>query len=296
MDRRVRARFEILLAATLFSTGGAAIKAISLGGWQVAAGRSLFGALALFVLVPGARRVSVPRTWLVAAPYAATLILYVQSNKLTTAANAIFLQSTAPLYLLAIGPLLLGERIRRADLVYMAALATGLALFLAGLEPPQRTATDPALGNVLAAVSGLTWALTVAGLRSLARPGAGGGEAREAPAAAAAAQGNLLVVLVALPFALPLAGASFSDLLGVAYLGTFQIGLAYVFLVRGVRDVSALEGGLLLLLEPVLNTLASWLVNGEVPGLLARAGAGVILVATAAHAVHTRRRARPGPA
>ena len=94
-----------------------------MGSWQVAGFRSGIAAVALWLLLPGARRGWTWRTVLIGIAYAATLVLFVLANKLTTSANAIFLQSTAPLYLLLLGPLVLRERIRRIDLVVITALA-----------------------------------------------------------------------------------------------------------------------------------------------------------------------------
>jgi drug/metabolite transporter (DMT)-like permease len=294
MESAPRARLAVLAAAGLFSTGGAAIKATGLTGWQVAAFRSGTAALALALLLPAVRRGWTWRTWLVGLAYAATLLLYVLANKLTTAANAIFLQSTAPLFLLLLSPWLLRESVRRRDVLFLLALAAGLALFFAGLEPPQRTAPDPALGNLLAGLSALSWALTVAGLRWLGRAEVEvQGRAQAGPALGATVAGNLLVFLLALPFALPVRGSAPLDWALVGWLGVFQIGLAYVFLTNGVRRVPALEVSLLLLLEPVLNTVWAFLVHGERPGPRSLLGGGVILLATAWHAVRSARRTPP---
>src|SRR5579863_7731410 len=123
---RARTRLQLFLAAFLFSTGGAAIKACSLSAWQIASFRSGIAAVCMAILLPEARRSWTWRTFAVGAAYAATLICFVAANKLTTAANAIFLQATAPLYLLALGPLILREKIRRADIVVFAAIAAGI--------------------------------------------------------------------------------------------------------------------------------------------------------------------------
>src|SRR3990172_9137079 len=97
-------QLQLLAAAVLFSTGGAAIKACTLSSWQIASFRSVIAAVALFLLLPDARRRWTWRAVAVGAAYAATLMLFVLGNKLTTAANTIFLQSTAPLYILLLGP------------------------------------------------------------------------------------------------------------------------------------------------------------------------------------------------
>jgi len=278
-----RSRLEVLAAALLFSTGGAAIKAASLTGWQVACFRSAVAAAALLVLFPAARRNWNRSTHLVALSYAATLILFVQANKLTTAAHAIFLQSTAPFYLLLAGPLLLGERARRSDFALLAVAGLGMALFVMGGQPPARTAPDPRQGNLLALASGVTWAATLAGLRWLSHRRAGSGQSM-----ATVAAGNLAACLFCLPAALP-AAVSLADLSVILYLGVFQIGLAYVFLTRGLTGVPALEGSLLLLAEPALNPVWALLVHQERPSAAAIAGAALILSASLGHALLRRR-------
>jgi DME family drug/metabolite transporter len=129
---------------------------------------------------------------------------------------------------------------------------------------------------VLAATAGVTWALKVMGLRWSGR--AAGGEG-QAPVVVVI--GNLAAFLVALPFALPVAAARPVDWAIVAGLGVVQIGVAYVFLTLAMRHVPALEASVLLLLEPALNPLWAWLVNGERPGPWANAGGALILGATA---------------
>jgi drug/metabolite transporter, DME family len=261
-------------AALLFSTGGAAIKATTLTAWQVASFRSGIAAAVLFLLIPAARRGWSWRVPLVGIAYAATMILFVTANKLTTAANTIFLQSTAPLYVLLLGPVLLKESVRRSDVAMMAVVGVGMMLFFVGSEAPVATAPDPATGNVLAALSGLSWALTVMGLRWLgSRPGGGS-------AVATVVAGNAIAFLVALPAALPVVGASALDWWTVGYLGVFQIGLAYLLLSAAIRHLRALEASVLLLVEPALNPVLAWFVHDERPSRWALAGGAIILSAT----------------
>jgi len=250
-----------------------------LSGWQVASFRSGVAALAVLVFMKEARRGWSGATALVGLGYAATLTLFVLSNKLTTSANAIFLQATAPLYLVLLGPWLLKEPLRRRDVVFMAVLVVGLGLFFVGTEPPRVTAPDPVRGNLLAIASGLCWACTVAGLRWVGRREAQG----SGSAIAAVAAGNLIAFAVGLPFAWPVAAVGAADVAAIAYLGVFQIGLAYVALTKGLRHVPAFEAALLLSIEPVLNPVWAWIVHGEMPSAPAIAGGVVILAATIAH-------------
>ena len=269
----------VLAAALLFSTGGAAVKACSLSGWQIASFRSGLAALALLALIPAARRRWTRLTWAVGLAYAGTMVLYVVANKMTTAANTIFLQDTAPLYILVLSPLLLGEPGRRRDLIFMLILAAGMSLFFVGAQPATATAPRPMLGNILALCAGVCWALTLIGLRQLGRTGRGDG----APAAVAC--GNVIACLAVLPLALPIGASTTGDWAAIIFLGVFQIALAYVFLTRGMRRVPALEASLLLLVEPVLNPIWAFFAHREVPTSWAMLGGAIVLGTTAVKAL-----------
>jgi len=276
----LRPRLYLVLAAALFSTAGAALKAIRFDTWQVASFRAALAAVAVLALVPSARRGlraargdrrTLPVLAGAAAVYAITGFMFVAANKATTAASTIFLQSTSPLYIAVLGHWLLHERVRRADAVFMLALAGGLGLLLAGTPPPARTAPHPLLGNVLAALCGLTVALTVVLLRGLGRGGDGG------RAAAAVVLGNLLIFVSALPLAFPLPAPRALDVGLLLWLGLFQIGAAYALMLAGLRRVPALEASLIMMVEPVLSPLWAWLVHGEAAGPWVLAGGAVIL-------------------
>ena len=277
-------RLAVLGAALLFSTGGVAIKETTWDGFAVAAGRSAVAALVLFLAMPRWRRFWQPKAVLVGTAFGATMVLFVLANKLTGAANAIFLQATAPVYVLVLGPWLLGEHNRRSDVVLTLTLALGMALIFVGHEPATETAPDPALGNAVASAAGFTWACTLVGLRWIARrpPLEPVQNDSNDLAGAAVVAGNLVAVVICLPLALPLPDATPTNFAWVAYLGVFQIGVAYLLLNRGIERLPALETALLLLLEPVLASVLAWWVLGEQPGPWVLAGCGVILVATAA--------------
>jgi DME family drug/metabolite transporter len=274
MSPRSTARLQLLGAALLFSTGGAAIKAADFTGWQIASLRSGIAALILLVMVPAARRDWSWRAALVGAGYAGCLVLFVLANRLTTAANTIFLQSAAPLYILVLAPWLLKEPIRRQDLGFMLVVGMGLLLFFVGTERPAATAPHPGLGNLLAVASGFCWALAICGLRWL-----GSTPGRGSPVAAVVL-GNLIASLATLPMALPLGPHTLADWALIGYLGVFQIGLAYVFVTSAIRVLPALEASVILLLEPVLNPVWAWVVQGETPGAWALLGGALSLGAT----------------
>lgn len=293
MSERARTigRVQVVATAVLFSTGGAAIKATPLGGLEVAALRSAFAAAALALFLAfltrrgrGAAGSQTPvggdridgASLGVALSYAATMTLFVVATKWTTAANAIFIQASAPLFVAPLAYVALGERVERVDVALMVALAAGVALFFAGVRSPIATAPAPVLGNVAAVTCAVVWAMTVVGLRRLEAQGRDAARLTLLP-------GNLLVAVLAgalAPWRVPIRAA---DWLIVAYLGIVQIAVAYVLLTRGVRRIPALEASLLLLLEPVLSALWAWVVHGEAVSLLAGLGGAVVVVATAIH-------------
>jgi drug/metabolite transporter (DMT)-like permease len=280
------ARGQILLTALLMSTGGAGIKAVSLTNWQIASFRSGIAALVVLLAVRRLPRFSAS-SLLVGAAYAATVVTFITANKLTTAANTVFFQGTAPLYLALLGPAVLGEHLPRRDVPVLAVIATGMALLFAGHPAPRLTAPNPALGNAIGVVSGCCWSLTLLGLRWLEKrdPGAKGGAAGNA-----AVVGNLLAFAGCLPLALPVSGVSAGDMAGIAYLGVFQVGLSYVLLTRSITHVPAVDASLLLLAEPAVSPLWAWLLHGELPGLWPLAGGVLIVGAAAWKALHVTSR------
>lgn len=276
-----RAALALLVASVLFSTGGAAIKSSHFTGWQIASLRSGIAGLTLLLLIPAARRGWSWRPLLVGTAYAATSVCFVLANRLTTGANAIFIQSATPLYVMVLSPLLLREPVTRRDVLFMLPIGVGLGLFLLGDQHPGITAPDPAAGNLLAVASGMAFALAIIGFRWLGR-----GEARHgATVLTAAVMGNFLAGLATLPLALPLGNHSTLDWGILLYLGVFQIGLAYFFVARGVSRLPALEVSVLLLVEPVLNPIWTWLLHREVPGLATICGGALVLGATLARAL-----------
>ncbi|MGH7498566.1 MAG: DMT family transporter [Gemmatimonadales bacterium] len=280
------ARLQLVAAAVLFSTGGAAIKAADFTGWQIASLRSGIAAVAILLLAREARRGWSWRTLLVGVAYATCLTLFVLANRLTTAANTIYLQSTAPLYLLVLSPWLLHEPVRRKDVGFMVVIALGLALFFVGVDQPVASAPDPVHGNLVALASGFFWALTVCGLRWM-----GSAEGKRGSAVAAVAAGNIIAFLMSLPMALPFGTHSAGDWAIIGFLGVFQIAVAYLFVTAALRAIPALEASLILLIEPALNPVWAWVFQGERPGAWALAGGAMILGATTVKAMGDARTA-----
>lgn len=278
-------RLQVLVSAVLFSTAGVVVKATALSAWQVAGFRSAVAALVLLALARVRLRATT-RELGIAVVIAVTFISFIVANKLTTSAHAVFLQAAAPLYLVLLGPWLLGERVHVQDVPFLGVVGIGLMLLFAGSVTPTATAPNPVLGNVIGATSGVTWALVLAGVRRIAR------DSGIAGAMTATFYGNVFAFLLCAPLALPVSAAPV-DWAVILYLGTFQLALAYVLLMRGIGHLHALEASLLLLLEPALNPLWTFLVHGETPGLVGSIGGGLVLAATTARAMRPPRVTHP---
>ncbi|HEX8186990.1 MAG TPA: EamA family transporter [Pyrinomonadaceae bacterium] len=269
----------VLAAALLWSTGGLFIKATPLDAFQLSFGRSLFAAVTVAALTRregfGVNGLTVVSSVL----YAALLLLFVMANKLTTAANAIFLQYTAPLYVLVLEPLLFRERFRRSDVFVVAACVAGMSLFFVGRLRPQDVE-----GNLTALASGVCFALF---LLSLRHP-----SARRVNRASSVIYGNLLLCLVTLPSFVPAAAElTTKDVLIVLYLGVIQIGLAYTLFTLGMaRGVRSLDAGVVGYIEPMLNPVWVFLFLGERPSGWAVVGGCVIVAAVFVHTVALARR------
>lgn len=162
---------RILLAALLFSSGGALIKLCSFPPLERAGLRALVAALTLFLLLPETRRAPSWRVLALAPAYFAATVLFVVANSLTTAANAIFLQSTAPLWIVLLAPVVLGEWPRRRELALLACILCGMAMFFVAPATPAATAPEPRLGDIAALVAGLGYGCLLLGFRWLARRG-----------------------------------------------------------------------------------------------------------------------------
>ncbi len=262
----------MVAAAVLWSTGGLFIKWTSLSGLELSFGRSLLAAITVAIFTRregfGLNKI----TALTSVLYAALLVLFVLATKQTTAANAIFLQYTAPVYLLIFEPLFYKEMFRSRDLIVVIACICGMSLFFVGQLRPQDVT-----GNLLALASGLCFACYFLLLRH--------SKSRNVNRASSVIYGNLLVVLICAPWglaAIPHMGRH--DWLTVSYLGVVQIGVAYtLFTAAMVRGVRSLDAGIVGYIEPVLNPIWVFIVLHERPTQWALIGGAIIVLAVVCH-------------
>lgn len=257
-----RAVLMLLATATLWSLGGLLIKWVDWNPMAIAGTRSLIGAAVIALAFRKELRFTGSFDQIGAAvAYAGTVVLFVVANKLTTAANAILLQYTAPVYVALFSPWFLGERAQSRDWLSLAAILVGMLLFFG-----DKLSFHGYLGNGVALVSGFCFAWLTLFLR---RHG-------EESSISALVVGNMLAGAIGLPFmfqSLPDAGGW----MGLLLLGAVQLGLPYVMYSFALRRVRAVEGILIPMIEPVLNPVWVFLLLGETPGPLALLGGAIIL-------------------
>jgi drug/metabolite transporter, DME family len=274
----------VLIAVLMWSTGGLFIKLTSLDAFTVNAGRSLFAAItvAIFTYKKGLKldRFTILTSFL----YAGTLTCFVYANKNTTAANAIFLQYTAPIYILMLAPFVLKEKFRIKDLFTVFFCLIGMSLFFVG-----QFDTAALTGNLAALLSGLFFGLYFIFLRhprSLANRNP----------ALSVFYGNVLIVILMIPLVAPNLPAQvgligLKDILAILFLGVFQIGIAYLLFTKGIASgVRSLDASIIGFIEPLLNPVWVFLFVGEKPSNWALLGGTIIIATVAAHTLAQYRR------
>lgn len=253
----------LLATALLWSTGGLLIKWVQWPMLAISGARSGIAALFLvLVFRPGSFRLN---RYMIggALAYAACVTFFVVANKMTSAANAILLQYTAPLHVAVFGYWFLGERPRRVDWIALCLALSGMVLFFL-----DDLTLDGFWGNAAALLSGVGFAWMALFLR----------KQKDANPLHSVILGNLIAALVALPVMFRSA-PSVQGWIGLLLLGVFQIGASYALFALAIRHVTALEALLLSTLEPILNPIWVLLLLGERPGTMAVVGGIIILAA-----------------
>ncbi len=273
LSERRKALFFIIIAAALWSTGGVLIKLLDWQPSAILAGRSMFAGIVFLIYL---RRIPTRfNRWqlLAAGAFILTQFLFITATKLTTAANAIFLQYTAPVYVLLLAFWFLREKPSRMDWAAMFIIFAGLTLFFG-----DKLSTDGFYGNLLAVLSGVTSAVMMVSFR--------------AQKDGNPAESNLIAFLVTAVFGFPSVMKetwTVNSWLIIAFLGIFQIGFAFIFFTQGIKHIPALEANLVGTLEPVLNPVWVYLFYGESMGAFALIGGLMVLGGVIVSAVGSSR-------
>lgn len=266
----------IALTAVLWSFGGVLIKLVQWDAMTIVGLRAALAAVVIALYMRKPRFHFTPGMLLGTLCMSATTILFVFANKLTTAANAIMLQYTAPVFVILLGALLLRRRPKPLDIAAVLVVFGGIVLLCAGQQ--QGSAT---LGNVLALVSGVSFA----GVFFV-------NERDDAYPVEASLLSMIVNFVVALPFIVRGVTADPVSWGAIVLLGVFQIGLAYVLFSIGIRMTAPVAASLIAAIEPILNPVWVALVRHEFPGPLAIAGCVLVLAAVVGYNVLSIRNAR----
>jgi len=269
----------LVVAALCWSLGGLLIKAVATT-WPalaVAGGRGLIAAVFLLATNRGLK-FSFSRAQVIGAvSYAAVTVTFCIANTLTTAANAILLQYTAPVWVALFGAWFLGERATRADWLTIAAVLGGMALFFADSLELRHLA-----GNAIAVVSGVCFGGMAIALR----------KQKDTSASESIILGNLVAFAIGLPWIVRAPALDGRGWTALAVLGIVQLGVSYWLYARAIKHVTALEAVLIPVIEPILNPVWVLLALHEKPTPLALAGGAIVLGAVTLRAVASVRAGR----
>ncbi|MBP2649709.1 MAG: EamA-like transporter family protein [Firmicutes bacterium] len=260
---RQKAVICLLLAALLWSTGGVLIKLVDWHPMALAGARSLIAAAIIRLAFRNQPLACSKEQWIGAAAYCSCTSLFVISTKLTTAANAILLQYTAPIFVAFFAGWLLKEKATRRDWLTIVFVLAGMAFFFF-----DKVTTGGMLGNITSVLAGISFALFIVCMRMQ----------KGASPYGSVLLGNILTFLISLPFWSDIS-LSVTNLLGITLLGIFQLGLAYVLYTRAISHVPALKATLITSIEPILNPIWVVLLVGERPGFYSLIGGTIVLSA-----------------
>lgn len=275
MNSRLRSVIFLVLAIFLFSTSGLLIK---LSNWDALAlngARSLIAAAVIWIYL---RRPNF--TWSRAqvggaVAYSLMVITFVQATRWTTAANAVFLQFTSPLWVALFSIWLLNERPSRSNWLALIAIFCGMFLFFS-----DELSRSGYWGNLLAIFSGICMALFLIALRAQ----------KDGSPTETVLLGNLFAGVIGLPFIIfgdqPINAREIGIIL---YLGIFQLGLAFLIVSLVIKYLSAIETILIQTLAPILLSFWVFLFIGEKPSPSALVGAAIITTAVTLNAISTAR-------
>lgn len=275
MTEHQKGLIAIIIAALLWSTGGLFIKLISLDAFQLSFYRSIFSALTFAVLFRKKVFVLNFPVVLNGLFYAGILILFVMATKLTTAANAIFLQYTAPIYVLIFEPILLKTKLRQINVISVIVSFLGMTLFFVGEISPSHFE-----GNLIALLSGICFAAFLLGIR----------KSDENYRVPAIFWGNIFIPILCFSSVYPDFNIDLNNFLMVTYLGIFQIGLAYAVFTYSIKRIEGIEAALIAMIEPVMNPIWVYFGYGEKPSPFAILGGLIILSTIAIRTIITERK------
>ena len=272
ISEHTKGLFFVLTAALLWSTGGLFIKLISFSAMQLSFFRCAIAAIT-FALIFKKRILLLNKLSIMnSIIYAVVLISFVIATKTTTAANAIFLQATAPIYVLIFEPILTKSKYNRVNIITVGVCVVGMILFFVGkLEPGHLE------GNLVALISGITFAAFFLGMK----------KNDQQYQQSSIFWGNIIVALICIPFLASLEMITFSDIWMVSFLGVFQIAIAYAFFASGLKRNIAVEASIISMIEPVLNPVWVFLGYGEIPTVFAIIGGTIILGAIIVRTIYS---------
>lgn len=254
----------VIAASVLWSTAGFLIKLVNWGPIPIAGIRSLIAAILIFIYLKRPKFTFSKAQIIAAFAMASTMFLFVTANKMTTAANAILLQFTAPIFVAMLSFFILKEKVRHLDWLVIGIVLGGLSLFFM-----DDMTTGNLIGNLLAILSGFTLAVMIIALRFQ----------KDGSPVESTLLGNFITFMIAIPFIAKAPIPDMKSVIGLVLLGIFQLGLGYIIFGNAIKHVTAVEGILLNVVEPLCNPIWVFLFIGEIPTGKVLIGGTIVLTA-----------------
>jgi drug/metabolite transporter (DMT)-like permease len=280
MNQRTKSIMLLLLTGLLWSIGGVFIKANDANPFVISSVRGLVAAIVFLIALKGRPKMTWSKPQILGAlAYSGVLTTFVLATKLTSAANAILLEYTSPIFVAILAWLILRERLRGYDILAIAGVVVGMWLLMSNNLSGGHMA-----GNVIGVGTGVCYAIFVICLRLQ----------KDVSPYETVFLGNIFTFLIGVPFFF-LAPPAPASLLPVVFLGVFQIAIPYLLLTYASKNAKALDITLFTILEPLLNPVWVFLYTGENPGIRTVLGGAVLLAVVILKAVFALRQTPTPP-
>jgi drug/metabolite transporter (DMT)-like permease len=262
-NKRILSIIMLALTAVLWSFGGVLIKLVTWNPIAIAGTRSIIAAITILCVLRKPDFKFTKDKLFGAIAYALTVILFVSANKYTSAANAILLQYSAPIYVAIFGYIVLKEKATLKDWLTIGFVIIGMILFFI-----EDINGGNLFGNILAILSGVAFAFTAIFMR----------KQKNANPLESILWGNIITALIGVFFMFSDTMPNTKGWIALILLGTVQLGVSYILYSYAIKEVTALEATIIPVIEPILNPVWVFIILGEIPGTWALIGGAIVLI------------------
>lgn len=264
MTEKQKGTLCVFLAAALYSIGGLCMKVIPWSGTAINGARTAIALVVIGIYLIIVKHPLHFNRWILlgAISVFSTNLLFSIANKMTTAANAIVLQFTVPIFVMLFSMLFFKRKPTKLDLGACVVVFGGIVFFFA-----DSLSMGGGLGNALALLSGVTYA----GVFMM-------NDMPNSDAISSVFWGDVLSAIVGIPFVLKETDFTLIPMISLLVLGVFQVAIAYILLSIGLKTTPSVTASLVSGIEPILNPILVAVFYGEEMGVFALIGAAIVII------------------